>query len=109
MPLPRSAKNDFIQPSIRIGSVSFLNAKPLIYGLESADDIHLELDVPSRLLGGLVERRFDVALLPVIDYQRMAGLRLLTAGGIGCDGPTLTVRIFSRCAHRAYSIACLRS
>jgi chorismate dehydratase len=34
------------------------------------------------------ERRFD--------YQRMEGLRLLTAGGIGCDGPTLTVRIFSR-------------
>jgi chorismate dehydratase len=25
----------------------------------------------------------------------MDGLRLLTAGGIGCDGPTLTVRIFS--------------
>jgi chorismate dehydratase len=68
----------------------------LIYGLESLDWIDLSLDVPSRLLGGLVEKRFDVALLPVIDYQRMSGLRLLTAGGIGCDGPTLTVRIFSR-------------
>ena len=58
--------------------------------------IDLQLDVPSRLLGGLEDGRFDVALLPVIDYQRLPGLRVLTAGGIGCDGPTLTVRLFSR-------------
>ena len=35
-------------------------------------------------------------MLPVIDYQRLPGLRLLTAGGIGCDGPTLTVRLFAQ-------------
>jgi chorismate dehydratase len=80
---------------LTIGSVSFLNAKPLIYGLEEASGIELKLDVPSRLLDGLHEGRFDVALLPVIDYQRMAGLRLLTSGGIGSNGRTLTVRIFS--------------
>jgi len=80
---------------LRIGAVSFLNAKPLLYGLEEESGIELHLDVPSRLLDGLRDRRFDVALLPVIDYQRMEGLRLLTSGGIGCDGPTLTVRIFS--------------
>jgi chorismate dehydratase len=84
------------QQRLRIGSVSYLNAKPLIYGLDKADDVELALDVPSKLLEGLRERRFDVALLPIIDYQRLAGLRLLTAGGIGCDGPTLTVRIFSK-------------
>jgi chorismate dehydratase len=82
--------------TLRLGSVSFLNAKPLIYGLENHDDLELTLDVPSRLLGGMESGRFDVALLPVIDYQRLPGLRLLTAGGIGCDGPTMTVRIFSR-------------
>ena len=81
--------------TLRLGSVSFLNAKPLIYGLGPDDEVDLSLDVPSRLLGGMLEGRYDVALLPVIDYQRMPGLRLLTAGGIGCDGPTLTVRIFS--------------
>jgi chorismate dehydratase len=82
-------------PVINVGSVSFLNAKPLIYGLENEQGVRLTLDVPSRLLEGLSEKRFDVALLPVIDYQRMPGLKLLTSGGIGCDGPTLTVRIFS--------------
>jgi chorismate dehydratase len=81
---------------LRIGSVSFLNARPLIQGLDRSPRIDLRLDVPSKLLGGLEAGRFDVALLPVIDYQRLPGLRLLTAGGIGCDGPTLTVRLFSR-------------
>lgn len=93
---------------VRVGSVSFLNAKPLIHGLEHDSTIDLGLDVPSRLLDGLRDgRRFDVALLPVIDYQRMPGLRLLTAGGICCDGPTLTVRIFSPVPiERIESLAC---
>ncbi|HEY2585266.1 MAG TPA: menaquinone biosynthesis protein [Tepidisphaeraceae bacterium] len=82
-------------PPVRVGSVSFLNAKPLIFGLEEAEGIELHLDVPSRLLCGLQEERFDVGLLPVIDYQRMPGLRLLTSGGIGSNGRTMTVRIFS--------------
>ncbi len=81
---------------LRVGSVSFLNAKPLIYGLDKAPAIDLQLEVPSKLLGGLKDGRFDVALLPVVDYQRLPGLRVLTAGGIGCDGPTLTVRLFSK-------------
>jgi chorismate dehydratase len=44
----------------------------------------------------LRSRQLDVALLPVIDYQRLRDARIVPSGGIGCDGPTLTVRIFSR-------------
>src|SRR4051794_27769209 len=82
--------------AVSIGSVSFLNARPLIHGLDRAPNLRLGLDVPSRLLDGLRDQRYDVALLPVIDYQRMPGLRVVPAGGIGCDGPTLTVRIFAQ-------------
>jgi chorismate dehydratase len=81
--------------ALRIGSVSYLNAKPLIYGLDESEDLDLLLAVPSRLLDGLRHRQFDLALLPVIDYQRLDGLCIVPSGGIGCDGPTLTVRIFS--------------
>ena len=91
-----SARPKHARRVLRVGSVSFLNAKPLIYGLEREPDVELSLEVPSDLLDGMRAGRYDVALLPVIDYQRMDGLRMLTAGGIGCDGPTLTVRIFSR-------------
>ncbi|HEY1686802.1 MAG TPA: menaquinone biosynthesis protein [Tepidisphaeraceae bacterium] len=79
----------------RIGCVSYLNAKPLIFGLEQQPDIQLDLEVPAKLLDGLLAKRFEVALLPVIDYQRMENLALLPAGGIGSEDETLTVRIFS--------------
>src|SRR4051812_36307005 len=93
--------------SLRIGSVSYLNAKPLIHGLEKQDDLSLILDVPSKLLPGLREKRFDIALLPVIDYQRLDNLKIVPSGGIGCDGPTLTVRIFSRVPiERIKTLAC---
>ena len=95
MPVQAPTKPQLVPRTLRIGSVSFLNAKPLIYGLEETPGLDLKLDVPSRLLDGLIEARFDVALLPVIDYQRMDGLRLIASGGIGSDGQTLTVRIFS--------------
>jgi chorismate dehydratase len=86
-------------PAVRtlsVGSVSFLNARPLIHGLDASDDLRLSLDVPAKLLEGLRAARYDVALLPVIDYQRMENLCIVPAGGIGCDGPTLTVRLFSQ-------------
>ena len=95
-PAARINSRRSVAQRLRIGSVSFLNAKPLIYGLENDPSVELSLEVPSALLDGMRQSRYDVALLPVIDYQRMEGLRLLTSGGIGCDGPTLTVRIFSR-------------
>src|SRR4051794_17373377 len=92
---------------LRIGSVSYLNAKPLIHGLENQKDLSLILDVPSRLLPGLRDKRFDIALLPVIDYQRLDNLLIVPSGGIGCDGPTLTFRIFSRCPiEKIKTLAC---
>jgi chorismate dehydratase len=93
--------------ALRVGSVSFLNAKPLIYGLEGVDGVELSLAVPSRLLDGLRREELDVALLPVIDYQRMEGLRIVPSGGIGCFGETLTVRIFSKVpVERIRTMAC---
>ena len=81
----------------RIGCVSFLNAKPLIDGLDGRRDPLVKFDVPSGLLADLEAGHVDIALCPVIDLQRSAmPLEIIPAGGIGCDGPTLTVRIFSK-------------
>jgi len=81
-----------------IGCVSFLNALPLIDGLQAClpDDVALQYDVPSRLLEDLQQCDVDIALCPVIDFQRSEiPLSLVPVGCIGCDGPTLTVRLFS--------------
>lgn len=81
----------------RLGAVQFLNSRPLIDSLESAPDLDLHLDVPSRLLEGLETGRLDLALCPIIDYQRSrVPLMVVPVGAIGCDGPTYTVRLFSR-------------
>jgi len=81
----------------RVGCVSFLNAKPLIEGLDNRPDAVVKYDVPSQLLPALSSGEVDVALCPVIDFQRSATpLSLVPVGGIGCDGTTLTVRLYSR-------------
>ena len=83
--------------TLRLASVAYFNAKPLIAGLDGDPSVDLTLDVPSGLLGRLQDATADVALLPVIDLQREPGLRIIPAGGgIGCDGATLTVRLFAR-------------
>ena len=96
MPDGRNKIRSGVSRKLAVGCVSYLNAKPLIYGFEKSCDAKLRLEVPSKLLDGIVKKEYDVALLPVIDYQRAPGLCLLPVGGIGCDGPTLTVRIFSK-------------
>jgi chorismate dehydratase len=82
---------------MRIGCVSYLNAKPLIDGIESvAPEVPVRFDVPSGLLADLESGEVDLALCPVIDYFRSrVPLTIVPAGGIGCDGPTLTVRLYS--------------
>lgn len=87
-----------VQQLLNVGCVSFLNSKPLIDGFETLGGrARLRLDVPARLLGGLESGAVDLALCPIIDYFRSREpLMLVPVGGICCDGPTLTVRLFSR-------------
>ncbi len=85
----------------RIGCVGYLNAKPLIEGLtrDNAPEkpLRLRLDVPSALLEDLNQRQVDIALCPVIDYFRSPEpLVVVPVGCIASDGPTQTVRLFSR-------------
>ena len=90
-----------------MAAISFLNTRPLIHGLDEAGDLDLVYEVPAGLAAGLGEGRFDVALLPVIDYQRLDDLVIVPAGGIACDGPTLTVRLFSdRPIEQITTLAC---
>ncbi len=84
-------------PTWTVGCVSFLNARPLIDGLDGQTGLRIRYDVPSRLLEDLLRGQADVALCPVVDYQLSPQpLWIVPAGGIGCDGPTLTVRLYSR-------------
>ena len=81
----------------RLGAVSFLNAKPLIDGLDQRPDVELVLDVPSKLPALLDSGAVDAALVPIIDVIRSEGrYAVISDACIGCDGETMTVRIFSQ-------------
>lgn len=81
---------------VRIGIVKFLNTVPLVEGLEKIPQVGLVPAPPSQLSDMLVDRVADVALVSIIDAAlAREPLAMLSCGMIGCDGPTLTVRVFS--------------
>ncbi|MDY7109321.1 MAG: menaquinone biosynthesis protein [Planctomycetota bacterium] len=94
--LPSNRPGPHSAEPLRLGVVSFLNTLPLIEGLQDLRDVRLRHSVPSRLIDLLLADEVDVALCSSIDYQRTdQALLALPAGLLGCDGPTLTVRLYS--------------
>lgn len=81
----------------RIGCVSYINTRPLIDGLDALEGLELTRSVPSAMAGLLERDEADVALVSLIDAARSAvPLAVVPAGMIGCDGPTLTVRVYAQ-------------
>ena len=86
----------------RLGCVSFLNSKPLIEPIVELveggrSDVEVLFAVPSQLVGMVDRGEVSTGLLSVVDYQECGHeLVLVPVGAIGCDGPTLTVRIYSK-------------
>lgn len=87
------------RPTVRVGAVSYLNAKPLYFRLEElAPSVSLELDLPSRLADRLSEGELDLALIPSVEYLRgvSRGYRVLPGFAIAARGPVRSVKLFSR-------------
>lgn len=81
---------------IRIGAVSYLNTRPLVYGLKDNSEYSLTLDLPSALAERLRLEEIDVGLIPLVEYLRGIGSALLPGICIASDGPVRTVKLFSR-------------
>ena len=83
--------------TIRIGAVSYLNTKPLVYRLdELAPDAEIIYDFPSRLAVDLATGELDVALIPSIEFFQDPKYTIVSDACIGCRGPVLSVKFFSR-------------
>ncbi|MFO0857673.1 MAG: MqnA/MqnD/SBP family protein [Phycisphaerales bacterium] len=86
---------------VRIAAVRYLNTLPLIEGLEKVDSVRVVPTVPSRIADMVLCNEADIGLASIVDIasrksaQSPDGLTLLPVGCIGCDGPTLTVRLLS--------------
>jgi chorismate dehydratase len=83
---------------IRITAVSYLNTKPLLYGLLNsslADQIELSLDIPSECARKLRDGEVDLALTPVAILPELEHWHLVSDYCIGAVGAVKTVNIYS--------------
>lgn len=82
----------------RLGAVSFLNTKPLIYGLENnlfSHNFELIKAIPSSLAVELNAGKLDVALIPSIAYARNSPtLRIVPECGIIAHGEVNSIRLY---------------
>jgi chorismate dehydratase len=84
---------------LRVGAVSYLNAKPLYYKLcDFAPDIRLTMEVPSLLAEQLEHGELEVALIPSVEYLRgwHRGYEIVADIAIAARGPVRSVKLFSR-------------
>ena len=90
---------------VRIGAVSFLNTKPLIYSLlqptSSNTEFELSVHVPSRLAELLKVGSIDVGLIPTIEYFRASeegpsSYRIIPDISISSHGAVRSIQLLSR-------------
>jgi chorismate dehydratase len=83
---------------IRVGAVSYLNTKPLLYGIENSPVIHeisLITEYPARIADKLQNDEIDIGLVPVSIIPQMKEYHINTHYCIGSDGPVASVCLFS--------------
>jgi chorismate dehydratase len=82
---------------LRLGAVSYLNARPLVYGLDRKPRFDLRYDVPSECARLLHEGSIDVGLIPSIEYLRGPRPYALVPGpAVTSRGPVASVALYTR-------------
>jgi chorismate dehydratase len=82
---------------VRLGAVGYLNARPLVYGLDGrADLVSVRFDLPSVCARLLEAGEIDLGLVPSIAYLDRAADRLVPGVCIGSDGDVASVAVFTR-------------
>ena len=80
------------RPSLRLGCVKYLNARPLIHGWPG----NVVLDHPSALCAQLARGELDVALVSSFEFLRNPIYKIIDHIAIASDGPVYSVVV----AHR---------
>ena len=84
---------------LKITAVSYLNTKPLLYGLVHSPlrpQLDITLDIPSECARKLTAGEVDLGLIPVAAIPDVPNARIVGDYGIGSVGAVKTVSIFSQ-------------
>lgn len=83
---------------LKVGAVSYLNTKPLIYGFEQGlmkDEVELIIDYPSNIAQWLLNNKIDIGLVPVAIIPELKQHFIVSDYCISSDGEVESVCIFS--------------
>lgn len=81
---------------IRVGSVSYLNARPLARPLEDRPDLFsVRYDVPSTCAKLLHAHEIDLGLIPSIEYLQGDAYHVVPDCAVASDGAVASVALFS--------------
>ncbi|HTC00856.1 MAG TPA: menaquinone biosynthesis protein [Ferruginibacter sp.] len=83
---------------IRVGAVSYLNTKPLIYGFEQGmmkDKVELIIDYPAKIAAALLNDEIDIGLIPVAIIPEMKEYHIIGNHCISSEGEVASVCLFS--------------
>jgi len=78
--------------------VSYLNTKPLLYGLEHgqmSNEVELVLDYPANLVRLLQSNQIDIGLIPVGALPSLGDYHIISDYCIGTEGEVASVAVFS--------------
>lgn len=87
-----------MERKIRVGAVSYLNTKPLVYGFENGamgGEMELVYDYPARIAGMLLNDEIDIGLVPVAVIPAMAEHHVISDFCIGASQAVASVCLFS--------------
>jgi len=81
---------------MRVAAVRYINALPLIYGLQNDESVELTFETPSICYQKLISRETDVGLIPVVGTQMDPSIRAIKGLGIASNTRSESVFIFSK-------------
>ena len=87
-----------MSPKVRLGSVNYLNCRPLVHGLGDDSDPHftLRFDPPSLCASLLDTGEIDLGLIPTIAYGSRSGDCIVPGVAIASEGAVASVALFTR-------------
>jgi chorismate dehydratase len=81
---------------LRVGAVTYLNARPLVFGLDRrADRFALRFDVPSRCSALLHARSIELGLIPSIEYLQRPDYCIVPDIAVASQGAVASVALFT--------------
>ena len=87
-----------MKAKVKVGAVSYLNTKPLVYAFEQGvmdSLLEITFDYPSKVAQKLQQNEIDLGLVPVAVIPKIENAQIVSDFCIATDGEVASVCLFS--------------